>query len=1480
MEEFFELSALDDGIYLMIDEPRSFTEVVRYAVAEEKMYHRPVRFPDGRGNIIYFLTDNFEKTFDILNIKNRPFVLPPTYRRVFYPSLAHGSFFGRRYRLNLTKQRAERLGIIKSKSKLLAYPTRKIAEGDKSNIIFIVSDLLNLLMPIAAKFSIRRVMLEFYKEFDKVLHQFTPEWIEGDKPDPNSGNRVLFFDVNSFAFKNGAPLKDNKTNPLFLLYLAFFRTRNLTLLDVDRDMIVCSKNMFIKFNPTRLTAEKFNKFRAGLFRVMKINLDKYIQDLSEEDRREVETTSEDLEVQASIEKVSAVRTQYNSPAIKAALSSSLDKAVEKKSTQRVGTEKIIQQTQREFRSGISQKEKLTMFKQLSGKYEPLATDTDIDLPTEAENRKQRQELFKAVGSDYKSLTDEGYEDDYDDEAAEESEEELDEILISDPEVAEEIVDEIEGLVQPMDDIQTAPVNSPRDHKLREKQKKIVVQNSTIEEILAREASNIPIQSVDKSHVMTTTNANMKTITFNNFEKTYLEELYVKDVVACFDCLKDKSTPLYISSIKVVDSSTTADLKETWTVKLRDETGTIHTMTVDLPKFHQHRFMRLGGNKYIVLKQNFYNPLVKDTPDRVVVTTNRKVWVARSSTKSLPQIQKIFSLISKLKKKGDSEIFLPGDASKVNKRYISSLEFDELGSSIFRYKSGKCTLYFNRDYIRDNLLTDFQGDIKADEFLIGYENKIPILIHENKGTDRLGRSIVEIITANLSEENQKILKSVKPGKQSMFAEATLAGSNLPMGVVLVIWVGLTNLLDRLAIAWEFHKDVKRVPAGNKWDYLKFQDGLLIYEPQTHAQLILNGLNKLNTEKFNFQDMNTERGYIDFLQYVTGNRSFHVELRNYHEFMMDPISVEVCRDYFLPTEADLLLIEAVKLLCDNSHESRASDKSCRVRSIEIVPAILYQAIQSEYKSYVRKGRTGHMSLDKSVVLKTLMTEVKTIEPYSTLNPPTEVGKMNTISTKGFSGSNRDRAYNQEKRSYDPTSVGKLAMSTGSDASVGINRDLVAEPTVTNARGYRQFIPPEDFDTLNDVNVFSPVELLTPGTVAVDEPVRVAIAGRQTRHLVPVKDASPSLVSNGYDEAVQFHLSNDFVVNAEENGEVVEVDAKTGLIVVKYTSGKHHAFSINPDIVNNSGGGFYLCNTLTPTVKLGDKFKKDAVLAYHAQYFNYSELNGLRYAIGPLAKIAYLSTYNTYEDAGFCTVDLADRLKTAVVYREDAPLLKTTNVSYMAKIGDIINVGDFLLKYELGYDAANINNFMNQLSQEEHKLTVSEEAKTNVKAEHAGRIVDIEVISLYHPDNLSPTLGKIVSQYWARGNNKKKLLSKYDDSSNTLKAGYLITDNTSPHVNRYNRIEQYRDKDVLIKFFIEHEDVVGVGDKIAQYGANKNIISEIIPPGYEPYSEHMPEEPISIITSAGVISRRSTTGVLSVSMGMKVMIELKRAIAARIK
>ena len=1442
-----------------------------------KLYTNKVRLPDGKGNVIYLMTDTFENSINMIN--NKYFILPLSYKKIFYPIWYSGKFLNKRMIINTRYLHSERRKMIREMTKLIPYPSKSLTPS-VDNIIFFTSDLVTSMINIMKSNSnIKRNYTNFIPSYVSALKSMTPE---PTKPvaDESWNNRLIIIDCNAFTFNKSASIKDNKYNPLFLLYLAYMRNKELSSMNVDIDMLICNKNLFMKFNPSKITDMKtWGVFRRSLFKMMNIDFDQYTDSLSEDDKKEIEDNGVNNTLSSIIRDTVDMYAKNSSTSTKEILSASVEDKFVKKI-------KSISDLDRELKLSYNNKVK----ENENNSNGSLIHTNPVINPLSS----KREELFNSISSRYNPLVtksnitidDDYLEDEFDDipEDMDFNEDDIDDIesdvidLISnDEEIAKELLDDIQDRTAPLKNIETAPVNSERDRKLREEQKKKIVKDCTIEEIINIDSSNIPIEVDDKSNVMHTSNKNMRVISYANFDKTYLEKIYTKDIVSCFNMLMDKSSPFYITGVEIKDSSDALNYIETWTVRLIDENKKKHTITVDLPKFQNHRFMYLNGTRWIIQKQNFYNPLVKDTPDTVIITTNyNKITVQRKSTKSLGIVERIFSLI---KKTGDNKMFITGNSSNGNLKYISTLEYDELSRVLFKFKTETCEICFSRDYIKEYFEDKIPSDIKSDEFYIGTENNVPILINEDSGLDRVGRTISDIIEANLPFEYKEIFNSIKGPTQSMYADGKLAGEFIPIITTLVIWIGLTKTLNMMNINWKFISGMRKVPTNtSSMRYIKFADGILEYESKIFAELILNGLYKMKPNKFKFSDFDTEICYDDFIYSQWGSYNGITEIKNFNEFLIDPITKEACRVLMLPDTAPELLIRSVELLADNKFVSKASDQSYRTRCEEQIAGILYAHIANQYKKYIKSGRRIPMSLNQKCVISSLRM-LKTVEAYSTLNPVIEVGKTHAISTKGYRGSNSEHSYSDEKkRSYDPTSIGKLAISTSADANVGISKNLVIEPTIANVRGYRKQV--ENLDELKDINVFSPVEMLTPGSARMDDPIRTAIAVKQSSHVVPVKDASPSLVSNGFDEALQFHLSDDFVINAEEDGEVIDVNNDIGFIMVRYKSGKTKAIYTKPEIVKNSNGGFYMSNILKPVYeKIGDKFIKNEALAYHPKYFKYSKLNGLRYSIGPRIKMAIASSFNTYEDGGISTEELSERMKTSIVYCEVGKFKYNYNIIDMVKVGDHVNIGDSLIKYDISTEDNEISKLLSKLSEENAEL-LAEETRDDVKASHAGVVTKILVYSLLPPENLSPSLGKIVQEYFDIGINKKEYLEKFDSSDGIMKCGYLLTDTTEPIVNRYNDIKGDKGIDVRIEICIEHDDTMGVGDKVAQYNANKQIVSQVIPKGWEPYSEFRPDEIISSLSSPGTIARRMTPSVIVVMAANKVLIELKRRIKDDIK
>ena len=632
-----------------------------------------------------------------------------------------------------------------------------------------------------------------------------------------------------------------------------------------------------------------------------------------------------------------------------------------------------------------------------------------------------------------------------------------------------------------------PASSARDIELKNKQKDLVVNGIKISDIEKIKATHMPIPKKDISNAIRTTNEDMKHISFQNFEKTYNEKVMTKDITNAILSLNDKSIPMYVRDIKIQDSSDELNYKDTYTIYLEDANRQRHTVKVDIPKFIEDKFLYLGGNKKLIKKQNFLFPVVKVGPDTVQIVTNyNKMFIQRFDTKSVSSVERL----RKLLKDSDTikSYFTFGNTISRNVDYVTTLEYDELSKILIRFKSDNCMIFFNQveahEYMYENNIR-----LPANSLFIGMENDKPIFINtDTQVTIRGQKSIVDIILNNIDPEFKQTFESIKAPRRLMYTKVKVMEQFISVIMLLCFWEGLTRILKKMDVSYELTNTIPKQLSPNQ-NIIKFKDCWMVYTENVGQSLLLNGLRLIDTSLYNIAEFDTIEPYMAYFMKIYGKATIANALNNFYEFTIDPITFEILEDIDLPTDIVNLMIYAVNLLADSQFIPEVDQRLSRIRSNEIVAAILYEALAKNYINYRNSNGKKKYSIPQDIVIKNIVG-LKTVEDYSTLNPTLEMEMTHSISSKGFRGVNLDQSYTMEKRVYDASMTGIIAPSTSPDGSVGVNKTLTCEPTITSVRGYVD-IKQHKLDELNDINLFSPGELSMPLSALTDDPNRLGHA-----------------------------------------------------------------------------------------------------------------------------------------------------------------------------------------------------------------------------------------------------------------------------------------------------------------------------------------------------------------------------------------------------
>lgn len=1233
----------------------------------------------------------------------------------------------------------------------------------------------------------------------------------------NYTNKFVLIDASQYD-KFGGNLQENMKNPLFIFYYTLYRKPEL-IAELDVDFLIYCHKAVMRFNPSK--TENINQAHTIFKREITKVLGK---------KTELDNLSEDkLAEEESAENIrESLKEKYN------------------------------------FTGDTESEEEITSLKP----EEEKAPTTKKEKSTKEMKEKLDKRIEKEVETATKQFKDAGISD---------STTELSDAIKVKAEIE---IEEDQALIEDMykfmntQKVPSKPISSARDMKMRERQESLTMGNLSFSKINEMNSSSrkIPERNIGKS--LHTINNNVKIQKFANVNKDYIENVMPADLAKAFTALNNKQMKLYVRDVKVEDSSNELNYKDTYRVTLEDDKGQRHNITVDIPKFIDNKFMYLGGNKKIIDRQNFLYPVVKTASDTVQIVTNyNKMFIRRVGTRSISSVERMMKLISSNDE--CQKYFTTGNNGNVNRNFLTTIEYDEFSKVFTKFETPNCIIFFNQQEATNYMEDKNIKPPSPHSVFIGLKDKKPVFIDANTQLSSDGESVCDLLVTELPENLQKEFGKTRSTKKLIYNTVTIMSQAIPFIVLLLFWEGITEVFKKLGLKYYFSQ---KYPAHLKPNeaVIRFKDCYFVYEEDLTISLLMNGMKVLNTEEHEMKDYNENEAYIEYFKKVYGKITILNAINNYYEFMIDPITKEVLEDIHLPTDLVELCIYASSLLADESFTPENSQILSRVRSLEVIPAILYKELSNSYLDYKNSNGKKKISIQRDSVIKQLLA-LETVEDYSTLNPVVELEKDRTITAKGYRGINVARAYTEEKRSYDDSMIGVIAMNTSPDGNCGITRFLTMEPEITSTRGYVD-IKKDHREELKDINLFSPGEMLYPLGNTRDDSIRTSMACKQSKHVIPVQNSSPALISNGTDESILHELSSDFAVCADEDGSVIDYNPTAKVLIVEYKSGKRKAIDLSPHIVKNGGGGFFLSNELMTNLKVGDKVKRDQVLAWHKDFFTDDGINGVRMDVGVLTKVAIMSSYNTYNDSTMITQHLANQATSEMAFCKSVVVGKNANIYDIRSVGDHVEIGDPLISFDVSFEDNELNKLLAHLS-DESKETLETGSKNQIRSKYTGTIVDIKIYSTVELEELSESLQKIVKDYYDKINLKKRFVSKFDpENHSVVKCGLLLNETTGRvEPNIYGVIKGQKVQDsVLIEFYISHGDIMGVGDKLAYFTALKSIIGELIPEGYEPYSEFRPEEEVSSVIGPSAVLKRQVPSITLTLLGNKVIVELKRKLA----
>ena len=818
----------------------------------------------------------------------------------------------------------------------------------------------------------------------------------------------------------------------------------------------------------------------------------------------------------------------------------------------------------------------------------------------------------------------------------------------------------------------------------------------------------------------------------------------------------------------------------------------------------------------------------------------------------------------------------GNNSAICNRYELPIDYIDLASIYNKIITPTYIIFFNQLELREKY-----------EDSIDLKNGIPYGINKKDNTilyynslDDTGSfiSFSTYLTNLLGNDNSlskegflDLYDKASTSVRYTYSKASILSTEIPLIVVCAYSEGLTKVLEKANIKFRL-SDNRKLKSADAEDYIKFNDGYLIYELDYASSLLMNGLKACDTSSYSLSDMNSKRMYLEFLDNF-GGRIKADGLDNFYNLMIDyPITTEVLSYYKLPKDYIEVLLYANRLLVDNKFikHTYITDNR-RIRRNEQIPAMLYSVLAGAYGQYCtqkKHGRDVPMSIKQSALIDEVLKNPTTSDK-SIINALSEYEAYSTVTPKGPSGMNSDRSYTLDKRSFDDSMLGVLGMSTGFAGNVGVVRQATVDANVSTTRGYITNNN-NDNSKLSATKSLCMTEALTPYGTTRDDPFRTAMTYVQTsKHYMRCRRSNPSLITTGADEALPYLISNIFAKKASQPGEVISINEDR--MVVKYKDGSHDYINLREEVEKNSSSGFYVTLKLSTDLKEGKKFKAGEILAYDKESFSsdIGEAGNVTYNIGTLAKVAILNTDEGFEDSAIISEDLSKAMTSDVILmcpNHPIVLPKNTNVFNMVKVGQRVEEGDILLTIQNTFDDEDANALLKNLSDDEDEIT--ELGRRSIKSKVTGVVQDIILYRTVEKDELSPSLRKLFNAYEKEINDRRKEMKELgiESTEHIIKSTEAL-----PPVGKLKNASD----GVCIEIYVKYEDKMSVGDKLIYYSANKGVVKDIFPAGDEPFSSYRPKEKIHSVLSSASINARKVCSILVVGSINKYLVELDRKV-----
>lgn len=654
---------------------------------------------------------------------------------------------------------------------------------------------------------------------------------------------------------------------------------------------------------------------------------------------------------------------------------------------------------------------------------------------------------------------------------------------------------------------------------------------------------------------------------------------------------------------------------------------------------------------------------------------------------------------------------------------------------------------------------------------------------------------------------------KKTRTTNYLEIYIASYKLPFLILLSYSFGFDKVLKEYGITY---KILNSKPKGKEFNCKISSDKYILFE-NINSELkeeIVNSFIRTKIDKFKInKEFGTNDYFNELIFKLTGKINATYKIRTNLENIVDPVAKQVLINQNLPYDLENIMKYMAPKTVSGYSEPRNNLSNQRIRNSEVLVHLAQKQILAAYTNYKEQVLSGNENAKFQIVPTKVISDFINSEIVVNMeygNPIEEMATLSKVSPVGKSigGIPGKEAVQIDYRNVHDSYFGNIdPLDTPEGPNIGIVQQLTVDSYITSARG---LIKTKPLNNKESSGILSTSTSMIP-FIENNEGARIIMAASQAKQIIPLKNPESPIVQSGYESILTNVLSDNFIKRSPVDGKIMDITYDN--IEIKSKDGKKNEVDISP-VGLKSGSGKNTLSAFKPIINKNENVKQNQIIAEGSCIHNGTISMGRTLTVGIMPYKGF-----NYEDGVVLNERLIDedKLTSLHLIEEDVMISDKDRLLFINDINKMTNRGEPLLRKTIGEIEELIG-----FEEEEEDSEIS--GGQFIKKSPGGLIVDIDVFC-----NVDPNKFPKLKDYINRTNRR---FGKPDREKFTIHGKYV--------------------EGILVRFKLQQELKIGLGDKLCNRYGNKGIVSLIEKDNLMPRLPWNSERLDFIINPLGILNR----------------------------